>query len=404
MLALPTGQILYTRQSNQVQVYTPSGSADLSWRPSITSVPSTLTTGQTYQISGLQFNGLTQGAYYGDDQQSASNYPLVRLTNQATGHIRYARTHDHSSMAVATGPATVSTSFDVPANAETGATDVEVVANGIASAKVTVTITGTLSAPTVTGIAPTSGPAAGGTGVTITGTNFVSGTTVSIGGVAATSVVIQNATTITATTGAHTAGTVSVVVTNPDTQSGTLTNGYTYKAPPSVTAILPNTGSTAGGTNVTISGSNFVTGATVSIGGVAATSVVVVSAGSITATTGAHAAGPVSVVVTNPDTQSGALANGFTYTAPLSAPTVTSVSPNKGTRSGGTSVTVTGTNFVNGATVSFGGVSATSVTFVSATGLTAVTPAHVQGSVSVAVTNPDGQTGTQANGYTYNRK
>jgi hypothetical protein len=216
--------------------------------------------------------------------------------------------------------------------------------------------------------------------------------------------VIQNATTITATTGAHTAGTVSVVVTNPDTQSGTLTNGYTYKAPPSVTAILPNTGSTAGGTNVTISGSNFVTGATVSIGGVAATSVVVVSAGSITATTGAHAAGPVSVVVTNPDTQSGALANGFTYTAPLSAPTVTSVSPNKGTRSGGTSVTVTGTNFVNGATVSFGGVPATSVTFVSATKLTAVTPAHAQGSVSVAVTNPDGHTGTLANGYSYNRK
>ena len=71
--------------------------------------------GSTYTISGTQFNGLTQGAAYGDDWQSATNYPLVRITNTATGHVFYARTHDHSSMGVATGSTPVHTHFDVPA-------------------------------------------------------------------------------------------------------------------------------------------------------------------------------------------------------------------------------------------------------------------------------------------------
>ncbi len=85
-----------------------------------------------------------------------------------------------------------------------------------------------IPAPTVTGISPTAGPTAGGTSVTITGTAFQTGATVSLGGVAATGVVVSSATTITATTGAHAAGAVNVVVTNPDAQSGTLASGFTY--------------------------------------------------------------------------------------------------------------------------------------------------------------------------------
>src|SRR5205085_3895571 len=80
-------------------------------------------------------------------------------------------------------------------------------------------------APSVSSIAPSSGPTAGGTSVTITGANFVSGATVQIGGAAATSVVFSNSTTITATTPAHAAGAVDVAVTNPDGQSGTLVSG-----------------------------------------------------------------------------------------------------------------------------------------------------------------------------------
>src|SRR2546422_5125294 len=118
-----------------------------------------------------------------------------------------------------------------------------------------------VAAPTVTGVSPGSGPAAGGTSVTITGTNFVSGATVTLGGTPATSVVVASSTQITATTAAHAAGAVNVVVTNPDTQTGSLTNGYTYVAAPTVSGVSPGSGPAAGGTSVTITGTNFVSGA-----------------------------------------------------------------------------------------------------------------------------------------------
>src|SRR6516165_1949771 len=100
MLILPTGQILFT-DFFFVSVYNPSGTYDLAWAPRIQSAPATVTPGGSYIISGRGFNGMSQGAAYGDDQQSATNYPLVRVTNNATRHVFYSRTHDHSSMAVA---------------------------------------------------------------------------------------------------------------------------------------------------------------------------------------------------------------------------------------------------------------------------------------------------------------
>jgi hypothetical protein len=262
------------------------------------------------------------------------------------------------------------------------------------------TYTASNPAPTVTSISPTNGATAGGTSVTITGTGFLTGATVSFGGTAATNVNVVGSTSITATTPAHAAGAVNVVVTNTDAQAGTLNNGYTYGNPaPTVTSISPTTGSVAGGTSVTITGTGFLTGATVKLGGTAATGVNVVSATSITATTPAHAAGAVSVVVTNTDTQTGTLTNGFTYGNP--APTVTSITPNTGTASGGTSVTITGTGFLTGATVSLGGTAATNVNVVSATSITATTTAHAAGAVTVTVTNTDAQSGSLTNGYTY---
>jgi len=82
--------------------------------------------------------------------------------------------------------------------------------------------------PTVTSITPNSGLTAGGTGVTITGTGFVSGATATIGGAACTSPSVSSSTSLTCTTPAGTTGAKDVVVTNPDTQAGTLTNGFTY--------------------------------------------------------------------------------------------------------------------------------------------------------------------------------
>jgi len=171
------------------------------------------------------------------------------------------------------------------------------------------------AAPTVTGVSPSSGSTGGGTSVTISGTGFQYYATVTIGGVNATNVTTVNSTTITATTGAHAAGTVNVVVQNPDSQSGSLTNGYTYGTPtgPVVTSVYPNFGPAAGGTGITITGLRFVSGATVTCGGTAATDVTFVNSTTLTVTTPAHATGSVNVVVQNPDAQTGTLVNGYFY-------------------------------------------------------------------------------------------
>jgi hypothetical protein len=176
-------------------------------------------------------------------------------------------------------------------------------------------------------------------------------------------------------------------------------NGSTTPAP-SVSGVSPSSGPTAGGTAITVSGNNFSPGATVSIGGAAATNVAVVNGGSITATTAARAAGTVNVTVTNPDGQSGTFTNGFTYVAPTPAPTVSSISPSSGSTAGGTSVTISGSNFQTTASVTIGGTSATNVSVVNSSTISALTPARSAGSVDVPVTNPDGQRGTLTNGFT----
>jgi hypothetical protein len=138
LMLLPTGQVLVG--GGPTEVYIPAGTYQTSWQPAISTYPTTVTRGMTYSISGTQFNGLSQANAFGDEYQTATNYPLVRITNNATTHVFYARTHDHSTMGVATGSAVVSTHFDVPASMETGASQLEVVANGIPSAPVNITV------------------------------------------------------------------------------------------------------------------------------------------------------------------------------------------------------------------------------------------------------------------------
>ena len=160
---------------------------------------------------------------------------------------------------------------------------------------------------------------------------------------------------------------------------------------PAVTSISQNSGTTAGGTAVTITGTNL-TGATgVTIGGVAATSVTVVNATSITAITPAHAAGTASVLVTTPGGTNAANTL-YTYVTPI--PTLTSLTPNSGSVAGGAVVTITGTNFTGTTGVTIGGVAATSFSIVSATSITATTPAHAAGTASVVVTTPAGSNST----------
>jgi hypothetical protein len=132
--------VLFNDRIGDIEVYNDSGSPQASWSPVITKVPKTLAAGSTYKVSGRQLNGLTQMSAYGDDYQSATNYPLVRITNTATGDVFYARTSEMTSMTVAPG-AKSSADFTLPAGIELGASTLVVVANGIASKPVSVTVT-----------------------------------------------------------------------------------------------------------------------------------------------------------------------------------------------------------------------------------------------------------------------
>jgi len=140
MLALPNGQVLFDDGSDKMEVYTAGGTAKGEWAPSVTSISSTnLTPGRTASLAGVQLAGLDQGAAYGDDVQDNTNFPLVRITNNASGVVTYARTSNWTSVSVAPG-AQSSTQFTLPSSTPAGASTLVVVANGIASPPVPVTV------------------------------------------------------------------------------------------------------------------------------------------------------------------------------------------------------------------------------------------------------------------------
>jgi hypothetical protein len=168
---------------------------------------------------------------------------------------------------------------------------------------------------------------------------------------------------------------------------------------PTVTNVTPNSGPTAGGTPVQITGTNFTGANAVSFGGTAA-QFTVNSATHISAASPAHAAGSVDVQVTNPDGTSPANQNDRFFYEPA-VPTVTTVSPHVGPTAGGTPVQITGTNFSHASAVSFGGTAA-QFTINSATQISAGSPAHAAGTVDVRVTNSDGTSAvTAADQFTY---
>jgi len=140
LLELPSGQLLFSDFSTDLEIFTPKGSFISAWEPKITSVPTTLTHGKTYVVKGTQFSGLTNGAAYGDDFQDSTNYALVRITNNATKHVFYAKTTNPSSFGVQTGGLAESTNFTVPATIEKGASSLQVVTNGIPSTPSSVTV------------------------------------------------------------------------------------------------------------------------------------------------------------------------------------------------------------------------------------------------------------------------
>lgn len=172
-------------------------------------------------------------------------------------------------------------------------------------------------APTVTSVGPTAGPSAGGTTLTIAGTGFLPGAFVQVDGVGTALVNYVDAQTLTTVTRpSSTGGVVSVRVQNTDGKSAQLLNSFTYNV--AVTGVSPATGSTGGGTTITITGAGFASGATVTVGGTAATGVTVVSPTTITATTPTGGVGAKPIVVTSPGGGTATLDNSFTYYTPVS--------------------------------------------------------------------------------------
>lgn len=218
----------------------------------------------------------------------------------------------------ATGYTVDSSTQTATAPAGSGTVDVLVTAAGEQSANSAADDYTYIVAPTVSGIAPGTGPEAGGTSVTITGTNLTGATTVQFGGVSAAGFTVNSATEITATAPAGT-GTVSVSVTTPGgVSSDTPADDYAYAPVPAVTGVSPDEGPLAGGTTVTITGTGLTAASAVTFGGVAAASYVVDSATQITATTPANALPVVvDVLVTTPGgTSANTAADNYRYQHP----------------------------------------------------------------------------------------
>jgi hypothetical protein len=236
-------------------------------------------------------------------------------------------------------------------------------------------------APSVTEVSPKAGPEGGGTSVSITGTNLTGATTVDFGLSAATSFTVNSQSSITAVAPAG-SGSVDVTVTTAGGTSLTsFADQFSYLPTPTVTGVSPGKGPGAGGTEVTITGTNLTGATAVSFGANAAMSFTVNSQSSITAVS-PPGTGTVDVTVTTPE-----------GTSPLSrkdrfrfTPMVTGVSPNSGSTAGGTSVTISGSGFALGATatrIKFGSRFSKSVECTSTTTCTAVAPANEAGTVDV---------------------
>lgn len=247
-------------------------------------------------------------------------------------------------------------------------------------------------------VTPSSGSIAGGNTVTIYGSGFLTGVTVTIGGNACTTVTLIDPTSLTCMTSAHGAGQTDVVVTNPGATPVTGANLFTYNGAPYLSSISPIGGAISGGTVVTITGTGFITGATAYIGGVPCASTTVTSPILATCTTPAGTPGIYNIGVTNPDGQVSPTAQ-FTYSAP---PTISGVTPANGPLAGGTTITINGTNLTNTTSVKLAGsITCNSLTNVSPTSVTCITPSHSAASVSVTVVKGDGQETTLASAFNY---
>ncbi|WP_324199149.1 IPT/TIG domain-containing protein [Nocardia amamiensis] len=287
---------------------------------------------------------------------------------------------------------TAAVSFTVVSDTETSA----VVPAGTGTVAVTITTPGGSSngasytyvpAPTLSTVAPDSGPETGGNTIILTGAGFTGATAVNFGAQPAVSFAIVSDTEISAVVPAGT-GSVNVTVAT----AGGISNGvaYTYVPAPTVATIVPASGPEAGGNTVTLTGTNFTGATAVNFGLTPAISFTVVSGTEIRAVAPARTDVAAVTVTTVGGTSDGVL---YTY---IPAPTLASLVPGSGPQAGGNTVRLIGSGFIGATAVRFGATPATSFTVVSDGEITAVAPAGT-GTTSITVTT----TGGTSNPLTY---
>lgn len=144
LMMLPTGQIMFTDFSGEVEIYTPASGVVSGVAPTINPISGPINSPSTSNaLSGTQLNGLSENNAYGDDYQGATNYPLVRLVQVAApNNVYYATTHNETTHSIAPSTSN-STQFDVPSGLPAGSYNLSLVANGIESNALSVTVQAT---------------------------------------------------------------------------------------------------------------------------------------------------------------------------------------------------------------------------------------------------------------------
>ena len=294
--------------------------------------------------------------------------------------------------------------FDVtvPAGALSGHVDLTVTKPGGGRSTLVAGLEITPPDPTVTQASPSSGDSGGGTVLTIAGSGFRAGARVVLGDqlyvdgdpVGAGGCMVLDDSTIMLTTAATAAGTWDVVVIDASGVEGRATNAFTSAAVPVVTSVFPAGGDSDGGTDVTLRGANFASGALVRVDGQYQGNVSVLDESTLTFTTeGGAPGGPYLLEVVNPG---GALATSAFVYAAQADPQLVQVTPGAGSSQGGDVIQLLGFSLPANAQVTFGadpttgagGVSAASLTVLDARTLEVTTPSHAAGLAAVAVLDP----------------
>jgi IPT/TIG domain-containing protein len=261
-----------------------------------------------------------------------------------------------------------------------------------------------LAPPVLTAVSPASGSVLGGLKVGLFGDDFHEECTARFGTIAAPVRFLTRKQLEVVVPASPTSGAVTVEITNPDGVTASLESAFTYEArpAPSITSVSPAFGPSTGGTKLVIEGHNFTKDSLVYIGREYPKDLVVKSATEIHAVTAPRkTAGVVDVEVGGPDVPKAILKNAFRYDA-IPAPTITSVSPNRGGVGGGTEITVTGQNLLKETVILVDGKPAKYVKLVDKTTLEGKTPpGEANKMVDVVVRNPDGKEAVQKRAYLY---